>query len=203
MPKVYGEPRKVSFKDLNDNVKADHEFFQMDFSDLQVLIEKLKLFESELHREILIDAMHEAAEMITAEQKRLISGTSERLAEHIRYDGVGVMYKHYYSIKDGKITKGVVYIRCGYLEDDWETDADGFNPGLIGTMFEFGRPGQSDDSRRQSKTMKQVRNGKEVTVSKGEIQPVPHIRRGFDNVKDQAVLMVIESVMNALDHIRD
>lgn len=194
-----GKARFATLYSLDTNANAQNEFFSMDFSDLQELIDRLIKLDLN-YNDIIIEGMHKAADMITREQKRLISSKSTKLAEAIDYDGVGTNKTTYYSpSKLDKVTREVVYIRCGYLEDAFDEDADGFNAGIVGTMYEYGRPGKSDDSRRMSKTMTQVRNGKEVEVSKGTIQPQPHIRRGFDNVKERAVETVIDSIMKELD----
>ena len=194
-----GKARFVSLYDLDTNANAQNGFFSMDFSDLQELIDRLIKLDLN-YNDIIIEGMHKAADMITREQKRLISSKSTKLAEAIDYDGVGTNKTTYYSpSKLDKVTREVVYIRCGYLEDAFDEDADGFNAGIVGTMYEYGRPGKSDDSRRMSPTMTQVRNGKEVEVSKGTIQPQPHIRRGFDNVREKAVEIVIDTIMRELD----
>lgn len=168
------------------------DFFSMNFDSLNDLIKKLDMFDEKQNAAVL-SAMHKAGTMIEREQRRLISSKSKRLAG---------------AIKQGKVyvtRRGAVGVTVGYQDDAFETYSDGFNPGIIGTMFEFGRPGQSD-ARRRSKSMKQVRKDKEgkekeVTISKGKIDPEPHIRRGFDNVKEQAVQMVIDNVMKELKEI--
>lgn len=169
------------------------DFFSMNFDSLNDLIKKLDMFDEKQNAAVL-SAMHKAGTMIEREQRRLISSKSKRLAG---------------AIKQGKVyvtRMGAVGVTVGYQDDAFKTDSEGFNPGIIGTMFEFGRPGQSYDERRQSESMKQVRKDKEgkekkVTISKGKIDPEPHIRRGFDNVKEQAVQMVIDSVMKELKEI--
>lgn len=194
-----GKARFATLYSLNRNANAQNEFFTMDLSDLQDLIERLMFFEDE-YFDVIIEGMHKAADVILREQKRLISSKSTKLAEAIDYDGIGTNTTTYYSpSKMENITRDIVYIRCGYLEDAFDEDADGFNAGIVGTMYEYGRPGKSNDSRRMSKTMTQVRNGKEVEVSKGTIQPQPHIRRGFDNVREKAVEIVIDTIMQELD----
>ena len=73
--------------------------------------------------------------------------------------------------------------------------------------YEFGRPGngvfEPFGIDRSSPTMIQVRNGEEVEVNKGTIQAEPHIRRGFDNVVEQAAQAVIDSISAELDKFGD
>ena len=168
------------------------DFFSMDFSDLGQLIKELDMFDEKQNTAVL-NAIHKAGDMIEAEQKRL---APDFLKEYIKKGRV-------YLTKQKN--NNSVGITVGYQSDVFKTDENGFNPGIIGTMHEFGRPGQSDDARRKSETMKQTRKikgvKKEVIINKGKIDPVPHIRRGFDNVKEQAVQMVIDSVMSELEKI--
>ena len=92
--------------------------------------------------------------------------------------------------------------------------------GIIGMTYEFGRPGES--RQRSGETMKQKRkrrkkipvrsnrkNAKgwkyseavptEVEISKGMIAPVPHIRRGFDNKKEEAAELLFRELENAIE----
>lgn len=157
------------------------DFFSMEFKSIGELIKRLDMFD-EKQSTTVINAMHKAGDMIEAEQKRL--------APECTRD----------SVKQSKVyttKKGSIGVTVGYQADSFNKDENGFAPGLVGTVMEYGRPGQSPE--RSSPTMTQVRNGKEVEVSKGTIQPQPHIRRGFDNVREKAVEIVIDTIMQELD----
>lgn len=197
--------------------------FSTETPDLKSLIDALDMME-DYQRNALIEGMHEAGDIIVEEQRRLIRNKSNRLANAIDREGVGTYkrQKVFNPVTLEKDTRQAYYVRCGYLEDAFETDAHGFNPGIIGTMYEFGRPGKSDATRRQSKTVRQKRkrrkkipvsskrkNAKgwkyseaeptEVEINKGLIVPVPHIRRGFDNVVEKAAEAVANKVEQALE----
>ena len=154
--------------------------FSSDLPDLQGMIKKLDMFNENANKAVRT-ALHSGADKIVSEQKRL---APEKTREAISKGKV-------YTTK-----KGVLGIAAGYRQSAFKTDSEGFNPGIVGTVFEFGRPGQS--AQRSKPTMKQVRHGKEVEVLKGTIQPQPHIRRGFDNKVNEAVKGVIESVDSEL-----
>ena len=91
--------------------------------------------------------------------------------------------------------KGNIGISTGYHARAFKKDKDGFRAGIVGMVFEFGRPGQKGD------TMTQKRNGKTITVKIGAIQPVPHIRQGFDETVEQASQTVINSVSAEIDKL--
>ena len=122
-------------------------------------------------RQAVIDGVSECTEMITQRQRELCPVDS---------------IKQY--ITKGRIAispKGTVGMSTGYQDDAFDRSYSKESPpGVIGLTFEFGRPGESD--KGSSPTMKQVRNGKVVTVEKGSIDPVPHIRRGFDETAEHA-----------------
>lgn len=221
------ETRFVNWYNITDtDGRFDYKnraIFSTETPDLKKLIGSLNMMK-DYQRDALRDGMHEAGNIIIAEQKRLISGKSKRLEQAIGHDGVGT-YKRleiFNPVTLEKENRIAYYIRCGYLEDAFETDNDGFNPGVIGLMYEFGRPGKSDISKRQSKTVKQKRkrrkkipvrsnrkNAKgwkyseavptEVEISKGMIAPVPHIRRGFDNKKEEAAELLFRELENAIE----
>lgn len=157
------------------------DFFSMEFKSIGELIKRLDMFD-EKQSAAVINAMHKAGDMIEAEQKRLAPDYTRD------------------SIKQSKVyttKKGSIGVTVGYQAGSFQKDENGFAPGMVGTVMEYGRPGQSPG--HTSPTMTQVRNGKEVEVSKGTIQPQPHIRRGFDNVREKAVEMVIDTIMQELD----
>ena len=224
---MVSETRFVNWEDITDTdgrfgIK-NRAIFSTETPDLKSLIDSLDMMK-DYQRTALIDGMHEAGNIIIAEQKRLISGKSKRLEQAIGHDGVG-SYKEsdiFNPVTLEKDNRSAYYIRCGYLEDAFETDKDGFNPGVIGLMYEFGRPGESNIAKRQSKTVKQKRkrrkkirvsskrkNAKgwkyseaepaEVEINKGIIVPVPHVRRGFDNKVEEAVNAVAEVLEEAIE----
>lgn len=175
------------------------EVFNTEIPDIKEMIKKLDLLDEDVNKAIR-EAMHEGADIIMNEQKRLISDVSPKLADAIGKSNV-------YTTK-----KGDVGISVGYQQSAFKTDSEGFNPGVVGMTWEFGRPGTS--SQRSGETMKQVRriipNRKKgvrrkdwgeavptkIMVKKGRIQPHPHIRRGFDNKVHEAVQVVVSAVEN-------
>ncbi|MBQ9460995.1 MAG: hypothetical protein IJU51_03635 [Clostridia bacterium] len=164
------------------------DFISCEFPDLDDFIRQLDLMNENVNR-ALRTAMHEAGAMIAQEQKRCISG-----------EKVGGKLTPY--IREGEIFEkgGGLGISSGYQDDAFFTDEDGFNPGVVGMTYEFGRPGSSSNQRR-SETITQSRNGRRVKVKKGAIQPVSHIRRGFDNVKDKAAERVISAYNREIDKL--
>lgn len=178
--------------------------FSTDLPDLQSLINQLDMFNEDVNRTVR-ESVHKGADIIMNEQKRLISGKSQKLADAISKSRV-------YTTK-----KSGIGISTGYMPDAFETDSDGFNPGIVGMVFEFGRPGQSTAQRKNEK-MKQIRKRipnketarrkdweeavpTEVEIRKGKIQPQSHIRRGFDNKVEEAVKVVFDSVSSCIDKL--
>lgn len=159
-------------------------FFSMDLPDIAGMIKDLDLMNENVNKAVR-KGLHKGNRRICQAQKRRISGKSSRCAEAISESQI-------YTTKNGTLG-----ITSGYQVGAFKTDSDGFNPGIIGTMFEYGRPGQSQG--RTGKTMKQTRHGKTVEVNKGVIQPVPHIRRGFDEELEAACNDLIESVNEVID----
>lgn len=177
--------------------------FSTELPDFNELIRKLDMFDENVNKAVR-SALHKGADMMVAEQKRLISGKSKRLAAHISKSRI-------YTTK-----KGNIGITAGYQPDAFSFDDEGFNPGVVGMVYEFGRPGQSPERKgdKMTQTRKRIPNKKtakrkdweeavptEVEISKGTIQPVPHIRRGFDNVREKAVNLVIDAVQKETDKI--
>lgn len=169
------------------------ELFSVELPDLQGFIRQLDMLDNGVNKAVRT-AMHKGAEVICAEQKRLAGAISQRLADEISTSSVYVT------------KKGYIGITSGYQADAFSVK-DGFNPGIVGTMYEFGRPGQS--RTRTGKTMKQIRKRRAdrnspavptvVEISKGNIAARPHIRPGFDRKIGQTVETVINS---ATDEIR-
>ena len=164
------------------------EMFSTDMPDLESFIKQLDMFDENVNK-ALRTAMHEAGDMVCQAQKRLILSKSRRLSEAITTGRV-------YTTRDGALG-----ITSGYQSGAFKTDSDGFNPGLVGVVTEFGRPGKS--AGRTGETMTQMRNGKKYTVKKGTIQPYSHIRRGFDSVKEQAAQKLIYAYNAEIDKLGD
>lgn len=162
------------------------EIFSTNMPDLQSFIKELDLFDENVNR-ALRTAMHEAGNMICLAQRRLVK--SQRLAAAITTGQV-------YTTK-----KGSLNISVGYQPEAFKTDGDGFNPGVVGMVTEFGRPGQSP--QRSGDTMKQTRGGKKYTVKKGTIQPRPHIRPGFDSTKEAAAQKLINAYSAEINKLGD
>ena len=160
--------------------------FDLDMPDLESFIKELDMFDENVNK-ALRTAMHEAGDMVCQAQKRLILSKSRRLSEAITTGRV-------YTTRDGALG-----ITSGYQAGSFKTDSEGFNPGLVGMVTEFGRPGESP--RRSGEVMSQRRNGKIYKVRKGAIQPYPHIRRGFDAVKEQAAQTLINAYNAELDKL--
>lgn len=159
--------------------------FSSTLPDFQSFMKKLNAMD-EKQNEAMRKGLSKGADIVLDEQQCLISGKSKRLKNAVRKSKLTVTKKNNISYS------------TGYFDDVFTEDADGFNAGVVGTMYEYGRPGKSD-SRRQSLTMKQTRNGKEVEVKKGSVAPVPHIRRGFDNKLEAAANACMDTVSDALE----
>ena len=190
------------------------EVFHSDLPDLKKLISQLDAMDEKANQAIR-SGVNKAGDIILAEQKRLISShdVGKRLSKALKK---GQLYFN---------KKGTAVITTGYQSDSfnvgsgdkyWQKESDG----IIGLTYEFGRPGQSP--QRSGKTMKQKRkrrkkvsvsskrkNAKgwkyseadltEVTIKKGAIAPVPHVRRGFDNKVEEAVNAVAEILEEAIE----
>ena len=165
-----------------------NEFFSMEMPDIQGFIKKLDMYDQR-QNEALLTALHKVGDNMKQAQKRRISGVKagNKLSEFITRGEV-------YTTKNGSLG-----IQSGYQSGAFKTDSEGFNPGVVGMTWEFGRPGQSP--RRSGDTMTQTRNGKKVTVKKGAIQPVPHIRAGFDDTVEQNVQTLINAVNAVTDKL--
>ena len=162
------------------------EIFSTNMPDLEGFIKELDLFDDNVNR-ALLTALHTAGDMIGQAQKRLVLSKSKRLAAAISTSDV-------YTTKDGALG-----ITSGYQSSAFKSDSDGFNPGLVGMVTEFGRPGESPQ-RSDPETNRRVK-GKTYKVKKGTIQPYPHIRRGFDAVKDRAAQVLIDAYNAEIDKL--
>lgn len=196
---------------------ADNLFnsFSTDAPDLEEFIRELDKFDENVNK-ALRAGLHEVGTMICQSQRRLILSKPRakperkskmrlvKLSEAITTSAI-------YTTKSGALG-----ITSGYQSSAFKSDSDGFNPGLVGKITEFGRPGKS--AQHSSKTMKQMRKRipnkqtasrkdwqpavpTEVEIEKGTIQPYPHIRRGFDAVKDRAAQVLIDAYNAEIDKL--
>lgn len=158
------------------------DIFSSDIPDFSKFMKSLDMLDENVNKATR-EGLNKGADIIVNAQKRHISSKSQRLAN---------------AISKGKIyvtKKGNIGISTGYHAKAFKKDKDGFQAGMVGMVFEFGRPGQKGD------TMKQKRNGETVTVKIGAVQPVPHIRQGFDETVEQASQTVINSVSAEIDKL--
>lgn len=130
------------------------------------------------------EALEKSAKMIEQEQKRIISQKSHNLSRYIHS-------------KAEKTTKGKQYYRIGY------TGEEDVKKWLYGVVFEFGRPGKSKN-RGYIYRKRKTRDGiKEIKERNGRIEEYPHIRRGFDNVVDEAGKTVQKAFDNVVDDLEE
>lgn len=167
-------------------VGNSEEAFSMDIPDLEGFIRELDMFNENVNKALRV-ALHEAGNVICQAQRQMISWKSRRLSEAISTSGI-------YTTKSGALG-----ITSGYQDDAFDEDDDGFNPGLVGMVTEFGRPGESPQ-RSDPETYRRVK-GKTYKVKKGTIQPYPHIRRGFDAAKDRAAQVLINAYNAEIDKL--
>ena len=156
--------------------------FSSDIPDFSKFMKSLDMLDENVNKATR-NGLNKGADIIVNAQKRHISSKSQRLAN---------------AISKGKIyvtKKGNIGISTGYHAKAFKKDKDGFQAGIVGMVFEFGRPGKKGD------TMTQKRNGETVTVKKGAIQPISHIRQGFDENVEQASQIVINSVSAEIDKL--
>lgn len=156
--------------------------FHSNIPDFSKFMKSLDLLDENVSK-AAVKGIKKGADIIVNAQKRRISAKSQRLANAITKGSI-------YTTK-----KGSVGISTGYHAKAFKKDKDGFSAGMVGMVFEFGRPGQKGD------TMKQKRNGETVTVKIGAVQPVPHIRAGFDEAVNSASQAVIDTVSAEIDKL--
>lgn len=193
--------------DNKEDFSASTELFSTDLPDIESFIKELDMFDENVNN-ALRTGLHEAGNLICQAQKRLIKSKPASTAEG-KYKRYNRESKHRLkrlseAIKTGRVyatRDGALGITSGYQADAFETDSDGFNPGTVGMVTEFGRPGHSQ--QRTYNTMVQVRNGEKVEIDKGTIQPYSHIRRGFDSVKEQAAQKLIDAYNAEIDKLGD
>lgn len=181
------------------------DFISCDFPDLDAFIKELDLMDERVNA-ALRRGLNAGADIIRDEQRRIILNkppapvkdgkTSRRISK-------GSLAKLAQAISKGSIyttRSGGLGISTGYQNDAFRTDADGFNAGVVGMTYEFGRPGESTN-RRRSETMTQTRHGRRFKVRKGAIQPVSHIRAGFDAAVNRAANEVIAEYEREMDKL--
>ncbi len=147
--------------------------------NIQAFIKTLNLFDSCV-KEAVQNGLHEGAEIIATEQKRLISARPSKTGSNTKLASL---------IKVGTIrTKknGNVYCDVGY-------NSEAIKEAPESVVIEFGRP-----ASRKNK-MKQNRHGKDYEITIGNIDAYSHIRRGFDNKIAEAAQKMIDTVNQALD----
>ena len=182
------------------------EMFHSELPDIRSMINKLNAFDEKANKAIR-DGINKGGDIILAEQKRLISTqkVGKRLSKALKKSRLTVSKKHFVSVNTGYQEDS---FNVGAGDKYWQKESDG----IIGLTYEFGRPGQSP--QRSGETMKQKRkNAKgwkyseaeptEVTIKKGAIAPVPHVRRGFDNKVEEAVNAVAQELETALDEVME
>lgn len=176
------------------------EMFHSELPDIRSMINKLNAFDEKANKAIR-DGINKGGDIILAEQKRLISTqkVGKRLSKALKKSRLTVSKKHFVSVSTGYQEDS---FNVGAGDKYWQKESDG----IIGLTYEFGRPGQSP--QRSGKTMKQKRKRRkseaeptEVTIKKGAIAPVPHVRRGFDNKVEEAVNAVAQELETALDEV--
>ena len=168
------------------------DFITCDFPDLDAFIRELDLLDKNVNA-ALRSALHKTGEMIAGAQKRKIRYKSKRLAD---------------AISSGDIfttNNGSLGISVGYQYDAFEVDYDNFDTtklGVVGLVFEFGRPGQSSATRSSPETYRHLNgNVSGFIVKKGTVQPIPHIRAGFDEIKGYCVKILINAYNREIDKL--
>lgn len=122
-------------------------------------------------------ALRNGANVIEAEQKRLISGRSSKLAGLIEAGKIKIRKK-----------SGEIVIEIGY-------STEAIKAGFEGLIMEFGRPGKV----RKGVMRYPLSNGKTHKRKIGRVEPTPHIRKGFDNKADEAAEMVLDELWQEVE----
>lgn len=156
--------------------------FSSEMPDIQGLIKKLDMMDENVNKAVR-EGLRDGADIIMEEQKKLIASKSQRLADSISKSRV-------YANK-----KNQLGVQTGYQAGAFKADKEGETPpGRVGMVFEFGRPGQKGKNE-----ITQTRNGGKVKVKNGKIEPIPHIRRGFDTKKEEAAETVAKKFEEAVE----
>lgn len=164
--------------------------FSSEMPDIQGLIKKLDMMDENVNKAVR-EGLKDGADIIMKEQKRLIVSKSQRLADSITKSRV-------YANK-----KNQLGVQTGYQAGAFKEEKDGKTPpGRVGMILEFGRPGQkgkTEITQTRTKTQDGEKVKVKVKVKNGKIEPVPHIRRGFDTKKEEAVNTVAEGLEKAVE----
>lgn len=165
------------------------ELFSSELPDLDSFIKELDLLDKNVQTAIQHAMKSGAQKICAAQRRRLLEGNPKlmRISSHITLGPLKVN------------RRGSVSITSGYQPEAFKSGGNKENIGVIGLTYEFGRPGESP--KRNKKTMRQFRRGKHVDISKGNIAPIPHIRRGFDDEINAAVEEVITSTENEIGKV--
>ena len=129
-------------------------------------------------QECAVAILRDKAEKIANEQRRLIASKSPKLASLIKVGGLSAYSD---SSRSWKLT-------IGY-------DSKAIEEGFEGLIMEFGRPGKRSGGVYQ----KGKHKGKPI----GKVEPIPHIRRGFDNVIGEVVEELADELFDLIDESLD
>ncbi len=171
------------------------DFITADYPDIDSFIKELDMFDENVNK-ALRSSIHICGEKIAGAQKRKIRFKSKRLADAISVGSV-------YTTEDGALG-----ITVGYQSSAFDVDYDTDNPtriGVVGLVYEFGRPGQSSATRSSPETYRHI-NGDIFSgfkVKKGTIRPIPHIRSGFDEIKPFCAKILINAFNAEIDKLGD
>ncbi len=174
--------------------------FDMELPDIQGLIKKLDMYDKK-QNETVRNALVKIGDNMADVQRRLISGAKvgELLSPYIKRSRI-------YTTK-----KGLLGVTAGYQPSAFRSVGK-LNPGVVGMTYEFGRPGKSPG--RSGNTMEQIRkripnksakrSGQQkavparVTIEKGTIQPVPHIRPAYHQTLAENIRILADAVQEAI-----
>ena len=149
--------------------------FGTNVPDLKELINKLDLMDEAVNKEVR-KAIADGAEIVANEQRRL--APYDYLRRHISASKVQTTQRNNF------------VVTTGYQKEAFEEDGQKKKPGVVGLVFEFGRPGKSP----QGSSEKDI-----LGRRKGAIQPQPHIRQGFDNKVEEAARTTVEAVEKIIE----
>lgn len=174
--------------------------FDMELPDIQGLIKKLDMYDKK-QNETVRNGLVKIGNNMANVQRRLIGGTKvgELLTPYIRRSRI-------YTTK-----KGLLGVTAGYQPGAFK-NIGGINPGVLGMTYEFGRPGKSPErsgttmeqtrKRIPNKSAKRSRQQKavptRVTIEKGTIQAVPHIRPAYHLTLAENIRILADAAQEAI-----
>lgn len=146
---------------MKEGERVAGEAFQTDFPDLKGFIKQLDMLDDNVNKSVRKN-IKKGAGFIMSEQKRLIEGTAQFLADAIEMGDIyftkngtiGITTGYQYDAFNYEDTARKKYrthtvSRHGIVHDgDYWQYADKEHAGVIGLMFEFGRPGKSSAHHR-------------------------------------------------------